>query len=97
MFNAYIPQERRMNSSRKQWGKYPGVFLKTDRNMDDGIKCWQSKICINKITQSLGYFCDPISASIVYKIVWREIYEGVLSCGFRWESGCERNCVTFNG
>lgn len=51
-------------------GYIGGYYNKT---INPEKKCWQSRIKFRGRQQSLGYFHDPISAHIVYKLVLNEI------------------------
>lgn len=57
-------------------GKYPGAYFKKQCNPER--KCWVSQIQFKGIQKTLGFFEDPISASIVYNLVWDEIYENIV-------------------
>ena len=47
--------------------------LYTNRNNKPWTKVWQARIMINGKHTSLGYFNDPLTCDIVYKIVRAEI------------------------
>jgi group I intron endonuclease len=67
--------KQRKNSSDSHVGKYPGAQL--DKRKNPEKKCYRSTIKIKGYITSLGYYEDPISASIVYKLVKDEIYREV--------------------
>lgn len=73
--NINTQKRKKMNKkiSKGQWGIYPGV--KYQKNINPEYKCWNARINFNGHNNSLGWFFDPISASIVYLFVWREIYD----------------------
>jgi len=51
--------------------EYPGATFNNSKNPEK--KCWQCVIYYNGWTKRLGLFEDPISSSIVYKLVRGEI------------------------
>ena len=51
---------------------FTGASFRSNENSEK--KCWISLIKYNGFQKSLGYYNDPLSAEIVYKIVWNEIY-----------------------
>jgi group I intron endonuclease len=64
--------EKTKNKIRKaHQGKYPGAYYNKHRNPE--YRCWLSRVRYNGGRISLGVFEDPFSASLVYKIVLREI------------------------
>lgn len=52
-------------------GKYPGASYNKKHNPE--YRCWLSRIRYNGSRRSLGVYEDPISASLVYKLVLEEI------------------------
>lgn len=68
-----LKKEHITKVSQKQWGKYPGASFNRTKNPEK--KCWKSSIQFNKHYKQLGLFEDPISASLVYQLVWNEIYK----------------------
>ena len=67
------PNKLMKQISKSYWGKYPGATFIKRANPEK--RCWHAKIQIHKKKISLGFYEDPISASMVYKFVWREIYD----------------------
>jgi len=67
--------EHRKIHSKDLWkkSKYPGACFNNTKNPEK--KCWQVQIQKDGWIKRLGYFEDPITASMVYKIVRGEIDE----------------------
>jgi group I intron endonuclease len=53
--------------------KYPSASFQRDRNPEG--RCWKSRIRYKGHHNPLGYYEDPISASLVYNLVKKEIYK----------------------
>lgn len=66
-------RESIIKRTKSSWGKYPGTSYKKSRNPEK--KCWYTSIQFNGKKKSLGCYEDPITGSLVYNIVWKEIYE----------------------
>lgn len=60
------------NSNSKGMFGYKGSQI--DKRVKPENKAWRAKIKYNGTQTTLGYFIDPLSAEIVYKIVREEIY-----------------------
>lgn len=60
------------NNGNKPWHGLQGA--KYNKCKDPFAHAWESRITYNKKQTSLGYFIDPLSASIVYKFTREEIY-----------------------
>ena len=64
--------------SHMSFGNRSGLFgfqgIRYHKSDKPWSKRWQSIIQFNNKKQSLGYFNDPLSGEIVYKIVQNEIY-----------------------
>ena len=64
------------NKSKRMQGQslfgFVGAQLNKSKNPEK--KCWRSRIKLNKKNYSLFMYEDPLSASIVYDLVWNEIY-----------------------
>ena len=54
----------------KEW---PGTYY-SQKNINPWNKVWKCSIGYNGNAKNLGLFHDPLSASIVYQLVWNEIY-----------------------
>jgi len=65
--------QNQQNQKCHRLGKFIGCVFDKRKNPEIN-KSWQSKIRFNGKDKSLGYFYDPLSASIVYKLVWSELY-----------------------
>lgn len=57
----------------KQIGKYRGTTYAIKKG-NPWRRVWNAQIMYNQHRTSLGYYNDPISGEIVFKIVWDEIY-----------------------
>lgn len=57
----------------KQRGKYKGTWY-TNKTRNPWTRVWTSGIKYNGKLKSLGYFEDPLSAEIVYNLVFEELY-----------------------
>jgi group I intron endonuclease len=73
------PEELKKTVSQKQHGKglfgFTGVTYK-NKHIKPYYRVWNSKIGYNKNRKSLGMYNDPVSAEIIYMLVWNEIYNG---------------------
>jgi group I intron endonuclease len=71
------PKELRRTVSQKQHGKgifgFTGVTYK-NKHLEPHCRVWNSKIGYNKNRKSLGMYNDPVSAELVYMLVWNEIH-----------------------
>ena len=65
--------KHRGNAGKTKWKKYPGVTF--NKRVNPEKKCWYARIVFNRWSQSLGTFYEPISGTIIYNFVWREIYD----------------------
>lgn len=52
---------------------FTGILFHKNNNPE--VKCWQSRIKFRDNVKSLGLYNDPYTASLVYKLVWNEIYK----------------------
>lgn len=68
-----LSKKHRMKYSHRSGGKlgFHGVRYNSDMKRN---KPWCSKIKYNYKSTYLGYFSDPISAEIVYKLTRKELY-----------------------
>lgn len=64
--------EERLNLSRQRRSKYLGTTYKKGLNPEK--RCWGTQIVFNKHHTYLGYYEDPFSGDLVYKLVWEEIW-----------------------
>jgi len=73
--NPMLSKPGKNNPMFGKTGKYPGVSI--DKRVNPENKPCQLRIKFKGKTKHLGMFEDPISASIVYKLVKDEIYREV--------------------
>jgi len=66
-----IDFSKNMSISRRK-NKYPGTYFTKKDNPEK--KCWVSRINYKGHKTLLGIYQDPLSASLVYQLVWDEIY-----------------------
>lgn len=76
--NANLGKKRSKEISKKmsigrRRNKFPGASY-DPRRCNPWKRVWVSKISYNGKQKNLGTFEDPISASIVYQLVWDELY-----------------------
>jgi group I intron endonuclease len=64
--------DSRIKSIAKITSKYPGASYHKQKSPEK--RCWTSAIQFNKTHKHLGLFEDPITASLVYQLVWAELY-----------------------
>lgn len=62
-----------MYNKKRSWHGFQGTWY-SSKNQNPWTKVWQSSIQYNYKQRHLGMFNDPLSAEIVYKIVFNEIY-----------------------
>jgi group I intron endonuclease len=63
------------SNSRRGRGKFgfTGANYK-HKKRNPSTRVWQAQITFNGYNNSLGYYNDPLSCEIIYKLVWEEIY-----------------------
>ena len=70
-------RELSITSQRKNglFGCHGYNIIKHKNNKLGTRRCFRSRIQFNKHKTSLGVFEDPLSAQIVYDLVWNEVYQ----------------------
>lgn len=69
---THSKKTRKKISIGHQKGEFPGAYYKV-KYLNPWCKVWGSRITYNNYETDLGYYNDPLSASIVYKLVLGEI------------------------
>ena len=64
--------ETRLKRSKRSWHKFPGaVYL--NKKINPWERVWYAQIMYNGHRKRLGVFEDPLSASILYQFILKEI------------------------
>lgn len=69
---------QKMSTSSQGNGALGFVGAQYRKNLNCEKKCWNVRFRYKKNRISLGYFEDPVSAQIIYKFAWNEIYKSIL-------------------
>jgi hypothetical protein len=72
--NPSLKHRAQISLNRKESGLFGFKGVRYHKRNIPWNKVWQSVIQFNNRKHSLGYFNDPLSGEIVYKIVQKEIY-----------------------
>lgn len=56
------------------WHKFRGCYYNNSKKCNPWTKVWRSTIKYKGTSKTLGLFNDPLTAEIVYKLVWDEIH-----------------------